>query len=159
MVPRKLEDGFLRKLPTLAVWLLVLSLAALVFSFAFTYRWYEGSAEADGVYSNGECHLQQRPGFFMGDKEDCRRLADRQQEDADRDLRYALAGYVVALVAGGGAVLVMRQNSAPTRAVPTPKRDQGGASDRLTQLDRLKSDGLLTETEYEAKRREIIEEL
>jgi hypothetical protein len=144
-----------RKLPTVAVWLLVLAVGLLVFSTVFTYRWYEGTNQSDRQYSNGQCHRSWPTG-----EAGCKKNADLGRANAERDLRYALAGFVVAAVAGGGAVLVIRQGDGPEPTVPvTAKPEPSAAGDRLAQLDQLKADGLLSDAEYEAKRQRIIEDL
>ena len=125
-----------------------------MFSMTFTYRWYESSSDADRVLQPGQCPS----GFVDG----CKKLSKIGQENADRDLRYAMAAFVVALVSGATAVFIIRRESEPAAMSDpphVPSKDVTDPSERLRRLDAMKADGLVTDGEYDDKRRDILGDL
>ena len=149
--------SIVKKLPVGAIVLLGVAVFALVFSMVFAYRWYEVNSQADRTYSNGQCHV---PWPDPPGDEGCRRNAQLHRRNAERDLRYALAGFVVALVAGGSALLVVRQSAEQEPTTNKPgARASTTTADRLIELQRLKDAGLLTDAEYDQKRRRLVDDI
>lgn len=145
------------KIPKLAVWLFLLAMAAFVFTLMFTYRWYEGSADVDRMLTPGGCNTK-----IIADG--CVKLSKIAQANADRDLRYAMGGLVIAVAAAGGAVLVLKmqgrdQGDGYQTEVRPGHAESADARVRLTKLEQLRDDGLVSEDEYQTKRQQIVEEL
>ncbi|MCL1595373.1 MAG: hypothetical protein M3132_13570, partial [Actinomycetia bacterium] len=94
--------------------LLLVSVLAMLFSLTFAYRWYEGHQAADRVWKDGRCLNASIES--INDGKYCPANARLTRENADRDLRFALVGVAVTVIAGGAAFVMTRKNEGSTPA-------------------------------------------
>ncbi|MEA3510241.1 MAG: SHOCT domain-containing protein [Actinomycetota bacterium] len=97
----------------------------------------------------------------------CRTTARLSRENADRDLRFALAGLAVAVIAGGAGLVLNKNNEGAKpqysdERVPSTQDDRHDPSDadlpnQLRQLSDLHESGGLSDAEFQEAKRKLLE--